>query len=66
MLFYASKSISTQKMNDFLVGIKSFLLELEMMGENGSNSKNVKDSYKYITDFLKINVFKRSIEDEKG
>lgn len=66
MLFYASKSISTQKMNDFLVGIKSFLLELEMMGENGSNSKNVKDSYKYITDFLKVNVFKRSIEDTRG
>lgn len=65
MLFYASKSITTQKMNDFLTSMQAFLLHLEMMGSDGSHTKNVQDSYKYITDFLKVNVFKRPIEGQR-
>lgn len=65
MLFYASKSITVAKMNDFLTGMQAFLLHLEMVGSDGSHSKNVQDSYKYITDFLKVNVFKRPIEGQR-
>lgn len=61
---YLNKYISVEKMNTFLIGTKNIIFQLEMLGDS---SKEVIDSeIKWIKDYLKVNVFNRSIMGKTG
>ena len=53
-------------MNKFLVGTKSLLVQLHLMGENSGNSEVFKKEVKYIKDYIKKNVFRTSIMEENS
>jgi hypothetical protein len=53
-------------MNTFLIGTKNLIFQLEMI-EGLSGTKDIIDEeIKYIKDYLKVNVFQRSIMGETG
>ena len=55
------QSINTEKINEALTMAKSFLLQLKLAGDNEYTRKIIEQETKYIEDYLKINVFKKSI-----
>lgn len=55
------QSINTEKINEALTVAKSFLLQLKLLGDNEYTRKIINQETKYIEDYLKINVFKKSI-----
>lgn len=55
------QSINTEKINEALTMAKSFLLQLKLAGDNEYTRKIIDQETKYIEDYLKINVFKKSI-----
>lgn len=66
LLEYLSKSIECEKLKDFMIGTRSLLFQLTMMGEESGNSEIMKREIKYIRDFLKVNVFNTTIKSETG
>lgn len=57
---YMSKSIETEKLNDFLVGTKALLLQLHLMGDDSEEAKKiVEKEAEVIRDYLKQNVFNK-------
>lgn len=66
LLNVLNKYVQVDKMNTFLIGTKNLIFQLEML-ENISGTKEIIDEeLKYIKDYLKVNVFKRSIMGETG
>ena len=63
---YLSQHVETEKLNMFLVGTKSLLFQLQIMGEASGRSKIMEDEIKYIENLLKINVFNESIKTKTG
>lgn len=65
MVEYMSKSIEVEKLNKFLVGTKSILLQLHIMGNDSDEAKNIinKES-KLIKEYITQNVFNTSTMDE--
>ena len=55
------QSINAEKLNEALVMAKSFLLQLKLAGDNEYTRKIIDQEIKYIEDYLKVNVFKKSI-----
>ncbi len=55
------QSINSEKLNEALVMAKSFLLQLKLAGDNEYSRKIIDQEIKYIEDYLKVNVFKKSI-----
>ena len=66
LLTVLNKYVQTDKMNRFLIGTKNLIFQLEMLeGLTGSESI-IEEEIKYIKDYLKVNVFSRSIMGETG
>lgn len=66
LLTVLNKYVQVDKMNTFLIGTKNLIFQLEML-ENISGTKSIIDKeIKYIRDYLKVNVFQRSIMGETG
>lgn len=66
LLTVLNKYVQVEKMNIFLIGTKNLIFQLEML-ENISGSKEIIDKeLQYIRDYLKVNVFQRSIMGETG
>lgn len=63
---YLYQAIKTAKLNDYLVGAKSLLFQLHVMGEEAGNSTRFNQEIEYIKDFLKVNVYNDSIKDNFG
>ena len=63
---YLSKAVETQKLNDFMIGTRSLLFQLNVMGQESGNSKIMQREIKYIQDFLKVNVLNQTIKSETG
>lgn len=66
LIDYLSKYVEVEQMNKFLVGTKSLLVQLHLMGENSGNSEVFKKEVKYIKDYIKKNVFRTSIMEENS
>lgn len=66
LLTVLNKYVQVEKMNTFLIGTKNLIFQLEML-ENISGTKDIIDKeLQYIRDYLKVNVFQRSIMGETG
>ena len=66
LLEVLNKYVQVDKMNTFLIGTKNLIFQLEMI-EGLSGTKDIIDEeIKYIKDYLKVNVFQRSIMGETG
>ena len=57
LLNFLARSVEVDKFQDFLSGTKMLLLQLDMMGD----SEAIKKEIKYIEEYLKVNVFKKSV-----
>ena len=57
LLNFLARSVEVEKFQNFLVGTKMLLLQLDMMGDTDTNRKEAK----YIEEYLKVNVFKKSV-----
>ena len=66
LIDYLSKYVEVEQMNKLLVGSKSLLVQLHLMGENSGNSEVFKKEVKYIKDYLTRNVFRTSIMEENS
>ena len=66
LIEYLSKNIECTKLKDFMVGTRSLLFQLTLMGEESGNSDIMKREIQYIRDFLKVNVFNTTIKSETG
>jgi hypothetical protein len=53
-------------MNTFLIGTKNLIFQLEMLQDISGTKDIIEKEIKYIKDYLKINVFQRSIMEETG
>jgi len=49
-----------------MIGTRSLLFQLTLMGEESGNSDIMKREIQYIRDFLKVNVFNTTIKSETG
>lgn len=66
LLTVLNKYVQVEKMNTFLIGTKNLIFQLEML-ENITGTKDIIDKeLQYIRDYLKVNVFQRSIMGETG
>jgi hypothetical protein len=65
LIHYLNKYITTKKMQEYLVGAKSMILQLELMKDEGSNSKYIDKELEYLNKFLRINVFRQELSDNK-
>ena len=63
---YLSKQVECTKLKDFMIGTRSLLFQLTLMGEESGNSEIMEREIKYIRDFLKVNVFNTTIKSETG
>lgn len=66
LLNVLNKYIQVEKMNKFLIGSKNIIFQLEMLEGITGTDKIIKEEIKYIKDYLKVNVFSRSIMGETG
>ena len=66
LIEYLSKSIECEKLKDFMIGTRSLLFQLTLMGEESGNTEVMKREIQYIRDFLKVNVFNTTIKSETG
>ena len=57
LLNFLARSVEVEKFQNFLSATKMLLLQLDMMGDTEANKKEAK----YIEEYLKVNVFKKSI-----
>ena len=55
------QSVNSDKINEALTMSKAILLQLKLAGDNQYTKKIIDQEVKYIEDYLKINVFKKSI-----
>lgn len=55
------QSVNSDKINEALTISKAILLQLKLAGDNEYTRKVIEQEVKYIEDYLKINVFKKSI-----
>jgi hypothetical protein len=49
-----------------MIGTRSLLFQLTLMGEESGNTEVMKREIQYIRDFLKVNVFNTTIKSETG
>lgn len=63
---YLFKSISTDQYNKFLVSTKALLLSMHLTNNMGGNEEAFKREVEHIQDYLKVNVFQRSIMEPKS
>ena len=64
MLEYMAKAKETEKLNKFLVGTKSLLFQLELMGNDSEEAKEVVEKErKLIKEYITQNVFNTSTMD---
>ena len=54
-------AIQTEKTNRMLLGTKALLLQLKILGENSGFKESFNKQYKYIEDYIHLNVFKKPI-----
>ena len=66
LIEYLSKQVECSKLKDFMIGTRSLLFQLTLMGEESGNSDIMKREIQYIRDFLKVNVFNTTIKSETG
>ena len=66
LIDYLTASIRTEKLNNFLVGTKALLLQMEIMGKESGNSKHFDEAIKYIQEFLTVNVYDSTIKNKFG
>lgn len=57
LLNFLARSVETEKFQDFLTSTKLLLLQLDVMGDTDA----LKKEKKYIEDYIKVNVFKKSV-----
>ena len=63
---YLFKSIATEQYNKLLVSTRSLLIQLHLTGNYGGNEEALEKEIKYIQEYLKVNVFGRSIIEDKN
>lgn len=61
LLNFLARSVETEKFQKFLVGTKMLMLKLDMMG-----GESIKNELKYIQDYIKVNVFQKSIMESQS
>lgn len=66
LLTVLNKYVQVEKMNKFLIGTKNIIFQLEMLEGITGSDKIIEEEIKYIKDYLKVNVFSRSIMGETG
>ena len=66
LIDYLTASIRTEKLNNFLVGTKALLLQMQIMGQESGHSKHFDEAIKYIQDFLTVNVYDSTIKNKFG
>lgn len=66
LLTVLNKYVQVDKMNTFLIGTKNLIFQLEMLQDISGTKDIIEKEIKYIKDYLKINVFQRSIMEETG
>ncbi len=60
---FSFESIRSQNMSKMMVASKLFLLQMHLTGNQNNNIDDFKDEFKYINDYLKLNVFDLSVMD---
>ena len=63
---YLFKSIATAQYNKLLISTRSLLIQLHLTGDYGGNQEVMNKEIKYIQEYLKVNVFGRSILEDKS
>ena len=63
---YLFRSISTEQYNKLLISSKALLLSLHLTNNMGGNEEALKKETEHIKDYLKVNVFQRSIVEPKS
>lgn len=66
LLTVLNKYVQTDKMNKFLIGTKNLIFQLEMLEGLTGTKSIIDEEVKYIKDYIKVNVFSRSIMGETG
>jgi hypothetical protein len=66
LLNVLNKYVQVDKMNTFLIGTKNLIFQLEMLESISGTEEIIEKEIKYIKDYLKVNVFQRSIMGEAG
>lgn len=61
LLNFLARSVETEKFQDFLVGTKMIMLKMDLMGGD-----SIKKELDYIDDYLKVNVFQKSIMESSS
>ena len=62
LLNFLARSVETEKFQDFLTSTKMLLLQLDIMGD----TEAIKKEAKYIEEYIKVNVFKKSVMEESS
>lgn len=63
---YLYQKIKTEKLNDYLVSTKAFMVEMAIMGKEAGTASKFNEQLEYIEDFLKVNVYNTSIKSDIG
>lgn len=61
LLNFLARSVETEKFQKFLVGTKMLMLKLDMLG-----GESVEKELKYIEDYIKVNVFQKSVMENNS
>lgn len=61
LLNFLARSVETDKFQKFLVGTKMLMLKLDMMGGD-----SIEKELKYIEDYIKVNVFQKSVMESQS
>lgn len=63
---YLFKSITTEQYNKLLISSKALLLSMHLTNDYGGNEEALRREIDHIKDYLKVNVFQRSIMEPKS
>lgn len=63
---YLFRSIATEQYNKLLISTKALLLSMHLTNDYGGNEETLNKEINHIKDYLKVNVFQRSIMEPKS
>lgn len=66
LIDYLFRSIATDQYNKLLISSKALLLSMHLTGDMGGNKEALNKEIEHIKDYLKVNVFQRSIMEPKS
>lgn len=61
LLNFLARSVETEKFQKFLVGTKMLMLKMNLLGGD-----SIKNELKYIEDYIKVNIFKKSVMEPQS